>query len=44
LPLTTEGGWYISNGLLLVPASAFFLIGGLIWVIRTFKKEQVGKD
>jgi Na+-transporting NADH:ubiquinone oxidoreductase subunit D len=44
LPLTTEGGWYISNGLLLVPASAFFLIGGLIWVIRTFKKEQVEKD
>ena len=44
LPLTTEGGWYISNGLLLVPASAFFLIGGLIWVIRTYKKEQVEKD
>jgi Na+-transporting NADH:ubiquinone oxidoreductase subunit D len=44
LPLTTEGGWYVSNGLLLVPASAFFLIGGLIWVIRTFKKEQVEKE
>jgi Na+-transporting NADH:ubiquinone oxidoreductase subunit D len=44
LPLTTEGGWYVSNGLLLSPASAFFLIGCLIWIIRTFKKDQVEKD
>ncbi len=43
-PLTTEGGWYPSNNLLLSPASAFFLIGGIIWVIRTFKPEQVEKD
>ena len=41
LPLTTEGGWYPSNGLLLLPASAFFLIGLLIWIIRTFKTEQI---
>jgi Na+-transporting NADH:ubiquinone oxidoreductase subunit D len=44
LPLTTEGGWYPSNGMLLGPASAFFLIGGIIWIIRTFKPEQVEKD
>lgn len=44
LPLTTEGGWYPTNNMLLVPASAFFLIGGIIWVIRTFKPEQVEKD
>jgi len=44
LPLTTDGGWYTPNGLLLIPASAFFLIGGIIWVIRTFKPEQVEKD
>jgi Na+-transporting NADH:ubiquinone oxidoreductase subunit D len=44
LPLTTEGGWYPSNGLLLSPASAFFLVGGIIWVIRTFKPEQVEGD
>ncbi len=44
LPLTTEGGWYQSNGLLLSPASAFFLVGGIIWVIRTFKPAQVEKD
>jgi len=44
LPLTTDGGWYPSNGLLLLPPSAFFLIGGIIWVIRTFKKDQVEQD
>jgi Na+-transporting NADH:ubiquinone oxidoreductase subunit D len=44
LPLATDGGWYISNGLLLSPASAFFLVGGIIWVIRTFKKDQVELD
>ena len=44
LPLTTEGGWYTANGLLLSPASAFFLIGGIIWIIRTVKPEQVEKD
>lgn len=44
LPLTTEGGWYPTNSLLLSPASAFFLVGGIIWVIRTFKTEQVEKD
>ncbi len=41
LPLATEGGWYVSNGLLLLPPSAFFIIGFIIWGIRTFKKDQV---
>ena len=41
LPLTSNGGWYQSNGLLLLPPSAFFIIGAIIWVIRTFKPEQV---
>jgi len=40
-PLNTEGGWYTANGLLLLPASAFFLIGGLIWIIRTLQKDLV---
>ena len=35
-----NGGWYVPNGLLLMPPSAFFLIGLLIWVIRTLKPEQ----
>ena len=43
LPLVTDGGWYQSNGLLLLPPSAFFIIGGFIWVLRTWKKDQVEK-
>ncbi len=41
LPLTTEGGWYPANGLLLLPPSAFFLIGLMIWAIRSFHTEQI---
>ena len=41
LPLVTEGGWYQANGLLLLPPSAFFLIGLLIWAIRCVKTDQV---
>ncbi|PLW69498.1 NADH:ubiquinone reductase (Na(+)-transporting) subunit D [Pseudohalioglobus lutimaris] len=41
LPVVTEGGWYVPNGLLLLPPSAFFLIGGFIWVLRSFDKKQV---
>ncbi|MDN2663914.1 NADH:ubiquinone reductase (Na(+)-transporting) subunit D [Psychromonas sp. B3M02] len=41
LPLISNGGWYQSNGLLLLPPSAFFIIGGIIWAIRVIKPEQV---
>ncbi len=41
LPLASDGGWYEANGLMLLPPSAFFIIGGLIWAIRTWKKRQV---
>jgi Na+-transporting NADH:ubiquinone oxidoreductase subunit D len=44
LPLATDGGWYISNGLLLLPPSAFFLIGLFIWAIRVVKVDQVEED
>ncbi|WP_447556117.1 NADH:ubiquinone reductase (Na(+)-transporting) subunit D [Vreelandella sp. EE22] len=41
LPTVQDGGWYISNGLLLLPPSAFFIIGLLIWVLRSINPEQV---
>ncbi|ROQ20309.1 MULTISPECIES: NADH:ubiquinone reductase (Na(+)-transporting) subunit D [Marinimicrobium] len=40
----TEGGWYVPNGLLLLPPSAFFLIGFFIWAIRAWKPEQVEEE
>ena len=36
-----NGGWYVPNGLLLLPPSAFFIIGFLIWGVRSWKKSQV---
>ncbi len=41
LPLVADGGWYEANGLMLLPPSAFFIIGLLIWAIRTWKTAQV---
>ncbi len=41
LPLQADGGWYPANGLMLLPPSAFFVIGLLIWGIRSWKSEQV---
>lgn len=40
----TDGGWYVPNGLLLLPPSAFFLIGFFIWALRTWKPEQVEEE
>ena len=37
----TDGGWYIPNGLLLLPPSAFFIIGLFIAIVRIWKPEQV---
>lgn len=36
-----NGGWYVPNGLLLLPPSAFFIIGLLIWGLRSWKRDQV---
>ena len=44
LPTVNDGGWYVPNGLLLLPPSAFFLIGLLIWALRSAKPEQVEKS
>lgn len=41
LPLVADNGWYVPNEMLLLPPSAFFIIGFLIWVIRSWKTEQV---
>jgi Na+-transporting NADH:ubiquinone oxidoreductase subunit D len=41
LPLITNGGWYNPMGLMLLPPSAFFVIGLLIWALRAWKTDQV---
>ena len=41
LPLVNDGGWYLANGLMLLPPSAFFIIGMFIWLVRSFDKAQV---
>lgn len=41
MPLSTDGGWYESNGLMLLPPSAFFIIGLYIWVLRSWKTDQL---
>ncbi|QDT30275.1 NADH:ubiquinone reductase (Na(+)-transporting) subunit D [Gimesia panareensis] len=41
LKLSRDGGWYDANGLMLLPPSAFFIIGITIWVLRTLKTDQM---
>ncbi|GAA6193681.1 NADH:ubiquinone reductase (Na(+)-transporting) subunit D [Phaeobacter gallaeciensis] len=41
LETVNNGGWYVPNGMLLLPPSAFFIIGLLIWAFRTWKPNQV---
>jgi Na+-transporting NADH:ubiquinone oxidoreductase subunit D len=42
--LTKDGGWYLPNGMMLLPPSAFFLIGFIIWAIRTKDPSQVEEE
>ena len=44
LPLKADGGWYVPNGMLLLPPSAFFIIGLFIWLLRTWKTDQVEQE
>ncbi len=44
LPLTSDGGFYVRNGLMLTPPSAFFLIGLFIWGLRTVYPNQIEKE
>ena len=41
LATRSEGGWYEPVGLMLLPPSAFFLIGLGIWGLRSWRTEQV---
>jgi len=39
-----DGGWYITNGLMVMSPSAFFLIAAFIWILRTYKPSQMEKE
>ncbi len=39
-----EGGWYVTNGLMLLAPAAFFLIGCFIWAVRSWKTEQIEEE
>lgn len=41
MPLVTNEGWYNPMGIMLLPPSAFFIIGLLIWALRAWKAEQI---
>ena len=43
LPSVNDGGWYYTNGLMLLPPSAFFIIGLMIWGIRSWRTVQMEK-
>lgn len=44
LPLVSEGGWFYPNSMFLLAPAAFFIIGVLIWFLRTWKPEQQEKN
>lgn len=39
-PLVNDGGWYHPNGLMLLAPGAFFIIGLMIWGIRSWRPAQ----
>ena len=40
LPTAADGGWFTPLGLMALPPSAFFLLGLLVWAVRTIRPEQ----
>lgn len=40
LPLVRDGGWFTPLNLMALPPSAFFLLGLLVWLVRTLRPEQ----
>ena len=41
LKTVDAGGWYTPLALMLLAPSAFFLLGGLVWLIRSLNPEQI---
>jgi Na+-transporting NADH:ubiquinone oxidoreductase subunit D len=41
LPAIKDGGWYPPMEIMLLPPSAFFLIGLLIWGLRSWRTHQI---
>jgi Na+-transporting NADH:ubiquinone oxidoreductase subunit D len=44
MPTVSNGGWYVPNGLMLLAPSAFFIIGLIIWAMRSWKPTLVEPD
>lgn len=44
LQSVNNGGWYQPNGMMLLPPSAFFIIGFTIWILRTWDKGQIEEE
>jgi len=40
LTSVNDGGWYVPNGLMLIAPGAFFIIGFMVWGLRTWKPDQ----
>ena len=44
LKTVNDGGWYTTNGLMVMSPSAFFIIGAMIWILRVYKPSQQEKE
>ena len=44
MPAVEDGGWYQPLGVLLLAPSAFFILGFLIWAIRSLRPGQIEPD
>lgn len=41
LPAVNDGGWYQPLDLMLLPSSAFFLLGLVVWAVRSRRHDQM---
>jgi Na+-transporting NADH:ubiquinone oxidoreductase subunit D len=44
LPVVSDGGWYVPNGLMLLAPSALFILALLVWLLRVLKPELQEAD